>query len=153
MSDIVSWWSACCAFTVMLLLGTVLLGRILAAARVVAKAVCSSGPAKVIIDIARRGWDCCELSSTLKVAGTSTSQVNPSLFLLYNQANLGYNTFLPSQIPYRPFCFRSSLHQITLSILSSAPRPYCSSNFPRLSDQTENPPLSRRPIPVLPSHV
>ena len=75
MSDIVSWWSACCAFTVMLLLGTVLLGRILAAVRIVAKAICSSGPARVISELARQGWDRCELSSTVKAAANMVSQV------------------------------------------------------------------------------
>ena len=92
----------------MLLLGTVLLGRILAAARIVAKAICSSGPAKVISDTARRGWDRCELSSTLKVAGKSASQVIPRLFLIvyYYLTEVVHPFYLNlSAVPYHAINF------------------------------------------------
>ena len=75
MSDIVSWWSACCAFTVMLLLGTVLLGRFLSAIRIVLKATCSSAPAKAIGELTYRGKDPGEISSRLKRAVDIASQV------------------------------------------------------------------------------
>jgi hypothetical protein len=75
MSDIVSWWSACCAFTVMLLLGTVLLGRFLSAVRIVFKATYSSVPAKAIGELTCRGKDASKISAKLKRATDKASQV------------------------------------------------------------------------------
>ena len=76
MSDIVSWWSACCAFTVMLLLGTVLLGRFVSVVRIVFKATYSFGHAKAIGELASRGRDRCDISSTLINVMDICSQVS-----------------------------------------------------------------------------